>query len=171
MALDATVAGPNANSFATLQEANDYFAERLYSSLWVAATEAEKTAALIMATGLLVSDICWTGAPTTTTQSLPWPRTGMVDRNGNDIADDVIPQPVKASEFEMALALLKGDRTTESDIEALGLTKLKAGPVELGFSGDAKASVVPAFVISLLPSTWLCPVDDPNVKTLVFEAL
>lgn len=171
MALDATVAGPNANSFGTLSEAELYFADRLYVEAWTAATDAQKNSALIMSAGLLVSNVCWTGSPSTTTQALPFPRTGMVDRNGNEIADDVVPQTLKNVQFEMALSLLKGDRTSESDIESLGLTKLKAGPVELGFSGDAKASVVPAFILSLIPSSWICPVDDPNVKTLVFEAL
>lgn len=172
MALDATVGGSSSNSFASLSEANEYFASRLYTQAWDAlGTDAKKEAALIMATQALVSGICLTGSAATTTQALPFPRSGMVDRNGNTIPSTIIPQDIKNAEFEMALSLAKSDRTTPSDVEALGLTKLKAGPVELGFSGDAVSTVVPAFVTSLLPKSWLCPVVDDTLRPIVMEAM
>lgn len=169
--LDSTVGGDAANSFASHGEALTYFSARLFSDAWAALTEDQQKSALIMATQTLSASTCFTGSPATTTQALPWPRTGMYDRNGNAIPDDVIPQDLKNAQFEQALAIAKGDRMTESDVEVLGLTKLKAGPVELGFSGDASAKIIPAYVTSLLPASWLCPVDDPNVKTIIFEAL
>lgn len=170
--LDSTIGGASSNSFGSLAEAEAYFEARLYSDAWSgAASDDVKKQALIMATQQIVNETCWTGSPATTTQALPWARTGMYDRNGNAIASNVIPQDLKNAQFEMALALLKSDRTTESDVEALGLTKLKAGPVELGFSGEAKASVVTSFVRGMLPSSWLCEVEDPNAKSVVFEAL
>lgn len=170
--LDATVGGAASNSFADLTEADAYFESRLYSDAWTAlADDDKKKSALIMATQMLVAETCLTGSPATTTQALPFPRNGMYDRNGNSIPNTVVPQDIKNAEFEMALSLAKGDRSTPSDVEVLGLTKLKAGPVELGFSGAASSSVVPAFVTSLLPKSWLCPVVDPDARPVIFEAL
>lgn len=166
----ATPGAANANSFGTLEEADAYFATRLYSTAWTSADIEVKKAALIMATSALTANICWVGSPTDAVQVLPFPRTGMSDRNGNEIADTVIPQDLKIAEFELALAMLKSDRTAESDIEAVGLTKLKAGPVELSFSGAGGSEVITSYAKSFLPSQWLCPVADTR-RSVVFEVL
>jgi len=171
MAIDATVGGSASNSYLTLSQANDYFANRLYSTDWTGATDPNKEAALIMATQLLDANTDFTGAIASDTQALSWPRSGMVTRNGVAIPEDELPADLKNATAELALSLLKTDRTAESDVEAQGITKIKAGPVELNFSGDGAATIIPSNVRALMPASWIVAVEDASLRSIVFEAL
>jgi len=48
----------------------------------------------------------WTGAKTTTSQPLAWPRTGVTDREGSAVASGTIPADIVNGFFELALALI-----------------------------------------------------------------
>lgn len=63
----------------------------------------------------------WIGTPTdlTTPQPLAWPRTGVVDRNGQAVADSVLPADVEAGFFELVIAL---DQDTTGALLATGST-------------------------------------------------
>src|SRR5687768_3971384 len=166
----ATVGAANVNSFETEAEANAYFASRLpLSPPWVVSGALNATA-LIHATRILSAmavprkilrqscgAICkphyvttryWTGAPTTSTQALPWPRTGMFDRLGRAIPDDVIPQELKDAESEFAGQLLKSDRTLDNVVGVQGITSIRAGSVALTFKEDIYAQVLPDAVLN-----------------------
>jgi hypothetical protein len=202
MALDATVGGANANSYLTVTEATAYFATRLYSSVWTAASNGDKEAALIWATRLIDAKIkpewdqkefpqdatirristitadgqcfiCWNGAATDNVQALAWPRTGMKNKNGYDILSNVIPQQLKDVTCELALLLLTGDRTAENEIDVLGLTGIKAGPVELSFKNTIEqAKILPIAVIDLLvPSWYFVFMLDPSATRTLFKVL
>ncbi len=41
--IDATLSGANSNSYVTLIEADDYFDSRLYSDVWTATLDDDKT--------------------------------------------------------------------------------------------------------------------------------
>jgi hypothetical protein len=173
--INATVADPAANSYCTHDEADAYFDSRLpIVPPWVASGEA---VALVMACRSLESSLfpsklfvpasgghdayyrqrrTWTGLPATTTQKLAWPRTGMVDRNGNEIPSNVIPQELKDAQSEFAGQLLKTDRTLDNDVIVQGITSLRAGPVSLSFKQDGIfAQVIPDAVLNLIPPSWL----------------
>lgn len=153
---------PDANSFASLAEADAYFVGRLHSTSWTTADTPTKEAALIWATRLIGANVCFTGSPTSDSQPLVWPRSGMTTRNGATVPSDEIPQDLINATAELAMSLITTDRTAESQTAAIGLTKLKAGPVELNFDNASAISItVPSSVTSLLPSSWLCPVVDP----------
>ena len=144
----ATSAAVDSNSYETLAEANTYFDERLpLTPPWVTSGDAS-IRALIMATRVLdmmavprvrfVSDGAyyvtsrqWTGAPTTTTQRLAWPRTGMYNRNGVAIPSGEVPFELKDAESEMAGQLLMGDTTLDNAISVQGISSIKAGSVSL----------------------------------------
>lgn len=176
MALDATVGGANANSFLTVAEADEYFADRIEVPEWEDADS--KDALLITATRLLVAIYSakrklirqsprsesyyltpptWTGAVATTTQRLPWPRTGMYDRNGNAIASNVIPLDLKHATAEFAAHLAKGDRSFDSDVAVQGITSVRAGSVSVSFKdgGVDVTKIVPDTVWDLLVPSWL----------------
>ena len=117
MALDATVGGGTANSYATVSQASTLLLERLNTEPWyaTASTEqlsltAKREAALITATRLLDQQVAWKGSPATTTQSLAWPRQGMVDAFGRDVATTVVPTEIQRATAYYALALLRDDR-------------------------------------------------------------
>lgn len=99
--IDATVGGASANSYETVAEAQAYFDTRLPLSGWDDADSQDVL--LIMATRVLnalaqpMKTLVagnppyyrvrpqWLGAPATTTQRLAWPRTGLLDLNGNPL--------------------------------------------------------------------------------------
>lgn len=173
--IDATPNGPNANSFLTLAEATAYYDTRLPVSEWEDADSQE--ALLIMATRLMVSMYSpsrklvrmtppedsyylvkptWTGSVATSTQSLPWGRIGMFDRNGNAIPSNVIPTDLKNATAELAIHLSKGDRTFDSDASVQGLKSVSAGSVSLSFKDSFDATkVIPDVVFDMLVPSWL----------------
>jgi hypothetical protein len=161
----ATPGAADANSYATLDEAASYFEVRLHDEAWESAATEDQKAALVWATRLIDGfDPCpdlpstlgpWTGTVSSATQALAWPRTGMTDSNGRAIASTVIPNQLKWAEFEQALALLKADRTLESAAGAQGITRLKAGSVELGFKDEITIQSIAPGVRALLPRSWV----------------
>lgn len=155
----ATPGAANANSYLEVAEFDTYVSERLWVPAAVTnADQATKEKALIQATRYIDALVTWNGAAATTTQSLAWPRTGMVDRNGNAIPNNVIPSELKAATAEFAVQLLVSDRTADSDIERLGITDLKAGPVSLSFKETAPTfalnRAIPDAVRFLLVPSW-----------------
>lgn len=153
--VDATVGGASSNSYITTAEGDAYHADRLHSIDWTGATADTKRAAVIMATRLLDATYEWANYPTTSEQALQWPRVGMWDTNGIDYVDDsVIPDELKWATAEFARQLIAGDRSADSDVETQGLTRLKAGPVELAFKNNVFAKVIPDAVAAFIPEGW-----------------
>lgn len=169
MALDATVAGASANSYPTRAEADAYFADRLYSTDWTGATNGNKDASLMMATRYVDAAFDWTGSPTTTTQELAWPRTGMVDQNGNAIDSMTIPRLLKEVVYELAIALLRKDITVQDTVQARGITSIKAGPVSIQFR-EVIFNILPPSVLMLIPESWYTAEDD-ETDDFIFETI
>lgn len=164
-----TPGAANANSFVSLAEFTTYIADRLHvPAAVVAATEAQKQSALIWATRLM-NGLCYIGTATVSTQSLKFPMTGLTASNGYALSNAVIPQELKDATMELAFLLLQSDRTLENAVSVAGLTKLKAGPVELGFKDSIEVNIIPSGVKDLLPSSWLCPVVAKNI--IMLEAM
>ena len=123
MALDATPGSDVANSYVTVAEANAYFSDRAHASDWE--DNDEQASALITASSMLDWYIKWKGSKTTSTQSMDWPRTGVVLADGSAVADDSIPREVKVAVYELTLSSLEEDRTADSSMA--GLDQVKAG--------------------------------------------
>lgn len=127
--------------------------------------EETKNPALIMAAQWMTALIEWTGYTTTSTQALPWPRVGMMQRNEwASIDDGVIPNEVKYAQFELARLLIHADRTAESDISAQDITSIKAGPIALTFREYAPgAPVMPGVVTDLLVPSWVLSIRSNRI--------
>jgi hypothetical protein len=187
LTLVATPGATDANSYATVDEADAYYESRLYADGWLA-SGVNKAAALVMATRLLdgfftwtgdaatqrqssrlpkFAFFTWTGTPSTAGQALCWPRTGMLSRNGGMIASGEVPNALKNATTELAGQLLLADRTVDNDIEAMGITSLKAGPVSLSFKDLVENKVMPDAVLLLLVPSWYVKSAVPPI----FEVL
>jgi DnaT-like ssDNA binding protein len=143
--LDTTIGGASANSYVTLQNAEDYHDSRLNTEAWANATADNKTRALLMAANRLQSEN-WLGSRVTTTQRLAWPRMYVqkVDGIGPGygwgygygwLFGDVyltteIPQRVKDAQCELALSLLEGFDTGGED----GIDSFTADGLSIKFS-------------------------------------
>jgi hypothetical protein len=199
MALDVTVGGAAAESYATVAEMKAYNA--VYVSLyptalsavaWAAASDATLENAARIATRLLDAyPRAWAGTAVDAVQALGFPRSGLATRNGYPIPTagaGAIPTDLKNAESELARQLLVTDRTVDNAIINKGLTSLKAGSVALAFDSvkidnslqvarivrelNALAAILPDAVKNLIPvSWWKLDVEDVKIRrTSEFEA-
>lgn len=146
-----TPASPFANSYCSVAEADQYHEDHTHGESWSLKSTNEKARGLITATRLIDEGFEFSGQASTSEQVLAWPRVGMFYITGDQIDSNVIPDGLKRATAEFARQLLTAasDRTADSEIETAGITSLKAGPVELTFSG-AIAKVVPDAVVQVL---------------------
>ena len=155
LVLDASVGGASSNTYITLVDAETYFLSKFHKDTWDAVANADKDLVLVEATRLLDAFYIWRQHPTASTQALQWPRNGVLDTDRwNLIAEDVLPDELKWATCEWAQAILAGDRTADSETETQGLTRLKAGSVELEFKDSVYAKPVPDVVVNLIPEWW-----------------
>lgn len=171
--IEATPGSPDANSYATIEEADAYFATRIKGETWSEASEDEKAAGLITATRILDSLSVahrrlirngttqynlvgrqWTGAPAMDDQVLAWPRSGMRSRIGRAIPADIIPKELKEATSELAWQLYLSDRTLDSEAVVQGISSVTAGSVSVSFKENIEAKILPDIVMSLMPSWW-----------------
>lgn len=188
--LIATPGAADANSYLTLAEAQAYFETRTPVAGWENAED--QSVLLMMATRVLnamarplvtyvpakngmpayyITRSTWTGSPSTTTQKLAWPRTGMYDANGNAIAVDAIPSDLKDATAELAGALGTSDSTIDNDVIVQGITSVRAGSVALTFKDMIEQHVIPDFVWSLMPSSWFTDEVVVPEKTALLDVV
>lgn len=120
MSLVVTPGASDAESYASLAEADAYFSARGMTA-W-AGDDATKEAALRRATSYLDNQYRdrWVGVRTGETQALAWPRVDgargryrgltqyLTDSDGFDIPSDVVPVQVKRATMEAALLVIGG---------------------------------------------------------------
>lgn len=143
--IDATPGSPTANSFATVEEADAYHADNLYSDTWVTTADVEvKAKALITATRLIVNAIdpcAWAGWTASLIQRLPWPRAGAYYPNRGLIPSTIIPMDLKNATAEMAMRLIDlgqmPDAPTDTEVQSIGLKSMTAGPIKLDFDHES----------------------------------
>lgn len=145
----------NAESYYSVANADTYFSTMRgdsaeYAADWDAATDATKEACLRWATRLIDKLWRWDGQKSTTTQALKWPRTYVLDDEGDEIDGAVIPNDLKYATAELARALLVDAERVED--QEVGLASLSAGPVSLVFDKYDRSSTLPKTVKSLLSS-------------------
>jgi len=168
--LVATSKSSSANSYCTLAEADQYHDDRpAVSTTWADASENNKIRALLWATRLMESLFTWTGYATTTTQALGWPRTGLLDRIDASLDSDTVPEEVKDAEAEFARQLLVANRGQDNEIEAQGISSIKAGSVFLQFTASQYNKVCPDLVYMMIPSAWFSSVRGRISPTRIVE--
>jgi hypothetical protein len=117
------------NSYASINDANDYMQLRLNASNWDERPYHEKVAALITATRA-IDRLLLVGRKADGEQPLAFPRHG-----GNGI-----PQAVKDATCEEALARLDPDYEFRVRLRTYGITSTSAGNVREGFANRAAPS-------------------------------
>jgi hypothetical protein len=119
------------NSYATVAEADEYFADRLDVASWTAADATAKAQALVTAAGVL-DDQSWTGTAIGESQPLAFPRSAYYfdPRLGTHISinESAVPSRIVTANIELACHLLLNDGLLDDS----GLVKdLKVGSVAL----------------------------------------
>lgn len=102
----------NTNSYATVEEANAYFADRIDVAAWTAANVDQKSQALVTATSML-DQLDWIGVAISDSQALAFPRSGFYfdPRLGIDIelSSATIPDRILKATYELAYHLINND--------------------------------------------------------------
>jgi hypothetical protein len=92
----------SSDSFVSVVDCDNYHSD-LGNAAWTG-TQADKEAALRRATAYVSTGFTFTGKRTNgRSQALAWPRTGVTDREGVEIADDEVPYEVVDATCEAAL--------------------------------------------------------------------
>ena len=125
----------NANSYVSVQEADDYLSIKSATAyaLWDAELEQENY--LMWATRLLDQRANFQGRKSESTSALRWPRSGVTDRDGISLAYDEVPPAIKAATIEIAFNLIsKGVDPSAPAADPTGaLKRVKADVVEVEY--------------------------------------
>lgn len=124
------------NSYATVDEAEAYFADRLDVAAWVDADATQKAQSLVTATSVL-DDQVWIGAAISESQKLAFPRDGSYHdpKIGTTIMLDAVTPPdrIVRATFELAYHLLNNDgllddtgSVTDLNISSISLSRITA---------------------------------------------
>lgn len=143
---DATPGGETSNSFCTVEQADDYFAGRLFVDQWDALEDTDKEKALVMSSTRINGER-FSGRMTDPDQALQFPRETIFDKDGFAYDSGVIPQGLINAVCELALFYL--DRADEGIVtehelhDAQYLESFKVGPLDYKFKKGAKADELP----------------------------
>lgn len=148
--LDATVGGASSNAYID-RTAADSILEENGRTDWAALTDAVKDAALIAATREL-EKYKYKGDKTSETQALRWPRDGLYDRDGDEVASDAIPNELQYAVAELAYLFQSSNRFAEVGTE--GFSKIKVASIELTIDKTTKAATVPSYIKGFI-SHWM----------------
>lgn len=139
----------DATSYVSIAEADDYFTiDPNFSDEWSGLTEETQQYLLAWATRILDQKGNFKGYPSTETQALRWPRVGVCDRDGREIAGDVIPKQLKEATFEIAKWLRNNDPTEGQDTDYL--KSMRVDVIELEWQDDTAQQSVPSIINAIL---------------------
>ena len=118
MALDTTIGGASADSYATLAEYQAY-ATAMGWTLDI----ADATNEAYLRRAAVVNDAAynWKGHRVASTQALQWPRNIAEYIDGFAVGSDEIPAPIKKAQMEMAYAL-QGGATPDAAVDGRSIT-------------------------------------------------
>lgn len=122
-----------ANTYATVAEADAYFALRGKTAAWDAVTDKES--ALILAADYLAQAYGsrWAGTRVSATQEMDWPRSGVM-LHSFVYSDAAVPVAVQSAQIELALKAASGELLPDSDRRAIKRQKLDV--LEIEYSGN-----------------------------------
>jgi hypothetical protein len=141
LVLDATVGGPNANTYVTLAEAEAYVERMMATAAWTSATEQEKIVALGHAARRLDQEV-FLGQRATTTQALQWPRAYVADPVWpyQALPSTTIPEAIQAAQVVLAVELLEAAATEAVATPEPAMSHITVGPITVEYEGAAAAT-------------------------------
>jgi hypothetical protein len=134
---------PNANSWHTLETANEYHAS-VNNKRWAPLSDEDKTGWLIRA-ALDISAVYagrWRGQAYRSNQGLPWPRYDFLDVEGDYIRGPIIPNLVLALQAETAYAYVLDPLRDAPTRRGLTIDSRKVGPIATTKQYDSKQSPI-----------------------------
>lgn len=166
LTITATPKDASANSYVTLADANYYFSTKFKSAdIWAELSDDQKSQLLIESTRMLEVFV-YGGLKTTNTQALSWPRTNLVNQNGQTVDPNTIPIQLSSAQCEMADWILTEENRLLGDIELQQVDSFKAGPLDLKIKPNAIIAppIVAQLISSISPDALIS--TTPGVKSV-----
>lgn len=131
------------NTYVTLDTADAHFDARLHADSWNAASDDDKTKALLMAAVMLDRFIRWNGSKAFPDQPLEWPRIGI-----SWIPAGSVPLSVRAAQMELALVLLSRDTTALP--ETAGMKSIQADTLKIEVAPSDRVKTIPDHIMDMV---------------------
>lgn len=128
------------NSYTTVALANAYHETQLHNADWFRDYVQEDIAAALITVTRYIDYYEYKGRPLSGTQALKWPRVGAY-YNGGYIDSSSVPVQVVYATAQIALDYLRkgigpGDAVAASSTIEGAISSLKAGPVQIDYTGS-----------------------------------
>lgn len=146
------------NSYITEDDADAYFAARLYSDAWDSATTDTREKAILMACRVLESQVAWMGQPLAADQALAWPRKLPIYQA--DVT--YIPETIGEAQAELALYLLGTNPTATP--KTAGYKSLTVDTLKMEIDKTDRLPVIPAHVADMLGPIGFPKANRPTMQ-------
>lgn len=125
----------NANSYVSLEFADNYFLTRGVAS-WAELSNEEKESALVRATDFVDNSFEWYGIKASETQELNFPRVNLFDKNGFEVTG--IPLNLKKAVCVASLYASKGKELFTVDETNGAVTSEQVGSIHITYDVSKK---------------------------------
>ena len=145
------------NSYISEDDADAYFAARLYSDAWDGATTDTREKAILMACSVLEHQMEWQGLPAVHDQVMAWPRVHVPG-----VDPDAIPNAIKNAQAELALYLLGTNPTATP--KTAGYKSLTVDTLKMEIDKADRLPVIPAHVADMLAPIGFPKANRPTMQ-------
>ena len=144
------------NTYINEADADTYFTYALHSAEWDAATTATKEKALVTATRMIDRQ-AWQGSRYADPQDLAFPRTDLVDLDGEEVDEITVPTAVLNATCELGMAMIASAAVQTVADTAEAWKRVEAGPVKAERFDNQQAGAASRFptIIDELIGHWL----------------
>lgn len=133
---------PGANSYVSVADARTYAANR---GIELPSEDDELAAMLIRSTDYLEAQACrFQGRRASSSQSLEWPRVGVV-LGCDEVPSNVIPKSLVGAQVQLAIAINDGFDLQPNISPQDYVTREKVGPIETEYADPTKVGIMPTF--------------------------
>lgn len=165
MALDATVGGPNSNAYGDLvafkawadDRGQAYGDDQTLSAAIIRGTDAIERAGAGR----------WVGTKASASQRLAWPRSDVVDDDGNDVPDNAIPWQIQYASFHAAVVESESPGALSPPLQSTSVIKReKVGQLEVEYQGGEATKTAYTSINELLEG-WMNSVTGSSLTYLL----
>lgn len=144
-------ADPDANSYVSTDFAADYISTNAFvATKWAALDTDAQEKYLVRASRYLDRIVQWNGERVDDESGLRWPRSGVFDSDGFEIADNVIPEVLQEAVCELASLLASGTDWTQPQ-DGRGIKNIKVDVLDISYDPNiAMRPSVPDYIVSML---------------------
>jgi hypothetical protein len=134
-----------ANSYTTVEYADDYLSIKANSATWLALSDTVVQNYLMWATRLLDQRATYAGTKVYPDAALEWPRNYVYDRNDLAVCNDCVPHEIQDAVVEIAYNLFANDIDPSDSGGSAGtaggaIKRIKADVVEIEYTEGTAAT-------------------------------